>query len=292
MIRRLARSLLNLLSQNQKYFLLRELSNQLSIVSMAKTGEIGDIEGSPNDWTIFRRYVHGIIWETDTSDVCVNFFDKFGHGTFVDIGANIGMIFIPVLSRSGCAGLGVEASPFNFSCLRDNCSRNLPPNSVRLLNIAVGDHNGPVQFNVNTVNFGDHRVSVEGELTVDCRRFDDAISDMKLMRPILAKVDIQGSELRFFYGAKEFLKNADAMVLEYSPFDQNYNDCMDEYDKILTENFAAVGVMNDFAQNEIPKKHELAKLNQQYLDNIKTRIRMRKWRDLSQGHENLFLLKI
>ena len=62
MIRRLAGLLLNILNENQKYFLLRELSNQLSIVSMTKKGKIGDIEGSPNDWTIFRRYVHGIIW--------------------------------------------------------------------------------------------------------------------------------------------------------------------------------------------------------------------------------------
>ena len=135
-------------------------------------------------------------------------------------------------------------------------------------------------------------VSAEGELTVESCRFDDAISDISLRRPILAKVDIQGSELRFLYGAKEFLKNADAMVLEYCPFDLNYSHNMDEYDRILTENFTRAGVVNDFAQNQIPKEHELAKLNQQYLDQIKTRIRMRKWHDPAQGHENLFLLKI
>ena len=55
MIRRLAGLLLNILNENQKYFLLRELSNQLSIVSMTKKGKIGDIEGSPNDWTIFPK---------------------------------------------------------------------------------------------------------------------------------------------------------------------------------------------------------------------------------------------
>ena len=239
-----------------------------------------------------RRYVHPIIWESNTSDVCVNFFDKFGCGTFVDVGANIGMIFIPVLSRSGCAGLAVEASPINFSWLQNNCNKNLPLQSVRLLNIAAGDHNGSVQLDANTINFGDHRVSAEGELTVESCRFDDAISDISLRRPILAKVDIQGSELRFLYGAKEFLKNADAMVLEYCPFDLNYSHNMDEYDRILTENFTRAGVVNDFAQNQIPKEHELAKLNQQYLDQIKTRIRMRKWHDPAQGHENLFLLKI
>ena len=90
--------------------------------------------------------------ESNTSDVCVNFFDKFGCGTFVDVGANIGMIFIPVLSRSGCAGLAVEASPINFSWLQNNCNKNLPLQSVKLLNIAAGDHNGSVQLDANTIN--------------------------------------------------------------------------------------------------------------------------------------------
>ena len=291
MIHGLVRTLIRKLGKDKKYFLLRELANDLAIASATKQGRIGPIEGNLNDWTIFRRYVHGEVWEEGTSKLCIDFFRRFGTGTFVDVGANIGMIFIPVLQQTGCRGIAIEASPVNFDYLRSNCARNLPADRVRLLNFAVGDANGTVRFETSTTNFGDHKVSESGGIEVDCKRFDDVAPDCNLQPPILAKVDIQGSELRFFRGASAFLKRLDGLILEYSPFDPSIRGDIAAYDATIRDNFTKMAMIRELPEKAIPAPEGLADVTQDALDRMKEKISARTWTNAAEGHENILLLK-
>ena len=110
----------------------REVASTLGISCVTANGPIGQIEGNLNDWTIFWRYVHGQVWENNTSRICIDYFNRYGQGTFIDVGANIGMIFIPVVQKSGSLGLAIEASPTTFAHLATNCARNLAKDAYKL----------------------------------------------------------------------------------------------------------------------------------------------------------------
>jgi len=291
MIRQLVSTLLRHLSQDHKYFLLREAANAVGISSVTVDGPIGLIEGNLNDWTIFRRYVQGQAWETTTSNICVDYFKRYGKGTFIDVGANIGMIFIPVVRKSGSFGVAVDASPINFSYLTANCMRNLSAGSYKLHRVAVGDRAGKVRFDVSSVNFGDHRVSQSGGIEVDVVRFDDLQDACSLARPVLIKLDIQGYEPEFLAGATNLLAVCDAMLLEYSPFgEKNYN-WLGDHDRAIVENFSRIVRHDAMRYQELPPESTFVEVNQAVLDEIKRSILARKWNDPKEGHENILLFR-
>jgi FkbM family methyltransferase len=290
MIRSLARALLRGLSHDQKFFLLREVANLLGVSSVTVNGPIGPIEGNLNDWTIFRRYLHGQAWETSTAALCVDYFKRYGKGTFVDVGANIGMIFIPVVQRSECFGVAIDASPINFSYLATNCRRNLPATSYKLSHVAVGNRSGKVCFDISGVNFGNHRVSDNGTTQVDLIRFDDLHDARDFPKPILIKLDIQGYEPEFLAGAPNLLMVCDALLLEYSPFGEKSHDWIEDYDRTILENFARIVRYDTMGNRELPPESAFLEASQSVLDEIKRSISMRKWNDPKEGHENILLL--
>ena len=291
MIRLVTKAMLRRLSQDHRYFLLRELANTLRITSVTANGPIGSIEGNLNDWTIFRRYVHGHAWETNTSSICIDYFKRYGKGTFIDIGANIGMIFIPVVQSSESFGVAVEASPKNFSYLATNCMRNLPADSYKLNRVAVGAKAGKVKFNDSSINFGDHRVSENGAIEVDLVRFDDLADARNFPKPILIKLDIQGSEPEFLAGATNLLANCDSMIMEYSPFEEKGFDWIGDYDRAIIENFSKMVRYDKLGCRELPLGSAFVNVDQTALDDLKRSISARKWRNLTEGHENIMLFR-
>jgi FkbM family methyltransferase len=289
-IRRLAQSAIHLLKRDHKYFLFREIAHDLGIASVTANGPIGLMEGSLDDWTIFRRYVHGGAWETRTSHVCIDYFKRYGAGTFVDVGANIGMVFVPVVREAGCFGIAIDASPTNFSYLATNCLRNLDFGSYKLNQIAVGDRAGKVKFDTSSSNFGDHKISEVGTIEVDLMRFDDLYNARDFARPVLVKLDIQGAEPEFFAGATNLLAVCDAMVLEYSPFGEKGYDWIGEFDRKIIENFSRM-LRYDRVRNHHGDAEKPEVVNQNALDGIKRSIAARQWHDPREGHENLLLLR-
>lgn len=288
-IRRLTKSALRSIGREKQYFLFREVANELGISSVTVDGTVGRLEGNVNDWTIFRRYVHGEAWGQPISDLCIDFFRKRGKGTFIDVGANIGTIFIPVVSKSGSFGIAIDASPENFSYLANNCMRNLRPASYELHGVAVGDRPGKVQFDTSSINFGDHKVSSVGNIEVDVMRFDDMCDVRKLMKPILVKVDIQGYEGEFMSGAPTLLKACDAMIIEYSPFCRDDPSWISEVDRTILQNFSYVSFFQESGGRAMPG--DFVALSQKTLDDSKHRIAAKKWHHPKDGHENVLLVR-
>jgi FkbM family methyltransferase len=291
MIRSLAKSLLARLNSDQKYFLLRELANSFGISSVTVDGPIGPIAGNPNDWTIFRRYVHGQSWESSTSAICIDFFRRHGPGTFVDVGANIGMIFIPVVKEANCFGVAIEASPINFSDLAVNCMRNLPIQSYKLNHVAVGDRAGKIRFDVSGVNFGNHRVSESGNIEVQAACFDELYDARNFAKPVLVKVDIQGHEPEFLAGAENLLSACDALILEYSPFGQKGYDWVEGYDRRILQFFSRMARYGDRTSDALHIENSAVKLDRNALDKLKEDISARKWADMREAHENIMLFR-
>lgn len=141
----------------------------------------------------------------------------------LDVGAYIGMTSIAFLreahfNRSIC----FEPSPSNFSLLQRNIEQNQLEDRVTAINIALGQENGEILFELSEKNHGDNRVRTnheaanvqENAYNEQCRevikvpmRTLDSLGVSGLLDPGkigLLWMDVQGAEPAFFSGATHF----------------------------------------------------------------------------------------
>lgn len=83
-----------------------------------------------------------------------------GKGTFLDVGANIGVISIGILHHTEFErAIGIEPEPRNFGLLQHNARQNqLSSDRYVCLPYAASDRDGEAEFELSNKNFGDHRV--------------------------------------------------------------------------------------------------------------------------------------
>lgn len=244
MVRNLARRLLTAVPANKRYALLRELAGSFGITTVVAEGSCGPIEGNLHDWTIFRSYVIGRQpWERTTTNVIVDFFDRNGIGTYLDIGSHIGLLLIPVVQRTGVFGIGFEPSPLSYHYLERNCRRHLGDDVCQLHNVALGNENGTIGFWAPGSQFHLHKIDPAGELKVPLRTLDSTVDLASCAKPILAKVDIEGAEKKFLEGAKESLPLIDGLIIEYAPENLPDNDEDASFLKVLSRYFSRYHVI-------------------------------------------------
>ena len=155
-----------------------------------------------------------------------NLFAEHG-GTYLDIGANIGLTVIPIAQNPQVACHAFEPEPTNFRYLSENVFLNCRAGNVRLLNLALFDRDATLPFEISERHSGDHRISVidvEGELgeqdrkkiSVSAKRLDDVITD--ITKPLAAKIDVQGAEPFVLAGGRNTLSQASLLSLEFWPY--------------------------------------------------------------------------
>jgi FkbM family methyltransferase len=159
------------------------------------------------------------------------FFKSNDAGTFIDIGAHIGLIIVPVAKLSFVECRGYEPSPVNFRLLEKNVATNDVVGSVTLKNIAVSDRDGHILMELSPDSSGDHRIRQEGpikdglfneaarqELRVTTAKLDSDIDCSALTGPVVIKVDVQGAEPLVFKGATKLIQRSAFVVMEYWPY--------------------------------------------------------------------------
>lgn len=145
------------------------------------------------------------------------------NGVFVDIGANIGTITLPVcIQRRDIKALCIEASLRVFNYLLENVKMNKLSNCI-LINKAVSDIDGqqvdffspPDQHGKGSLSpvFTDHPESVE-TITLDTLFYQH-----KFVSVDFIKIDIEGYEYYAFKSAEETLKKQDAPVILFEFID-------------------------------------------------------------------------
>lgn len=171
----------------------------------------------------FEIYFNGV-YEKETIDLIIN---RLPRGSaFLDIGANIGSILLPVAKkRPDVACYGIEASPRVFRYLTVNLESNRLANS-RVFNYAATDCEGEeVKFFSPRELFGKGSMSAvftdEFE-TVSTVRVDRLIEKEKIERIGLIKVDIEGYEYFALKGAEKLLQKQTApdILFEFSAWSE------------------------------------------------------------------------
>lgn len=132
------------------------------------------------------------------------------NGVFIDIGANIGAISIPLaLERKDIRIIAIEASPWIFNVLQGNVLLNRLSN-ITALNYAVYSESGKqVGIYAPKELFGKGSLSpiyTKEEEQVETITIDDIVLKQKLDSLDFLKVDVEGFEASVFLGMKDAAK--------------------------------------------------------------------------------------
>lgn len=197
------------------------LCHILGVESLAVSGDLGLIEGHRDDTAVFSRYLIERTWSPALLGTVTPLLAN--GGTYVDVGANIGLTTIPIASSTPARCIAFEPDPESFRFLRKNLITN-GIESVEAHNIALFSEETILEFEVAKWNRGDNRIRIGSAplrtggstLTkVPARRLDDVLDHVR--GPVVCKVDTQGAEVHVLRGASRFLGRADLVVLEFWP---------------------------------------------------------------------------
>ena len=157
-----------------------------------------------------------------------------GHGftceTLVDVGANIGTICIPAVTR-GLArrAIAIEPEPANFRLLEINVRLNDLSDRIVLHNVAVGPADGQtLQMELSQDNSGDHRIRVSSDdgaydertrrvIQVESKTLDTLVGSLEASST-LVWMDTQGYEGQVLLGAANIVAARVPLVLEFWPY--------------------------------------------------------------------------
>lgn len=212
--------------------LFRLTGNVLNVKACTCEGDLGIYEGHLQDKGVLGYYLVYHTWEPQIQQLLIEKLFCHDTGTFIDVGANIGLTTIPLkLNRSNVSIIAVEADPDNFVFLKNNLERN-SVHDVTLFNVAACAQDGELAFERSPNNAGDHRLrfseinrsadyygeSNRSVISVKTKRLDSIIQSELLTKPIVLKCDVQGSEVHVLGGAEHLLKVIDFMVIEFWPY--------------------------------------------------------------------------
>lgn len=251
--RKIANFLFQLIPMRIRKLLLLELAGTCDFNKISAEGDCGEILGSVKDRVIFQTYALTGKWSSGTSKIISNFLEKHSKGTFLDIGANIGLTAIPVIKLGGVNCILFEPEPKNYSLLNYNVKYNCPRGSYQLHNLALFDSNIELSFELDEKNHGDHRVRMGGNkpgstnfmehsrktIQVQGRCLDNIIDSMNITRPLVAKIDTQGAEYNVYKGGRKLLSTADMLIIEFWPYGiKRMGGLPEELIKMLEQDFS------------------------------------------------------
>jgi len=195
-------------------------TSRLDHLQLCASGSYGLIQSAINDGLILPAYARTGVYEPRLAALFREFFAKQGGGTYLDIGANIGLTTIPVAQDPAVRCLAFEPDPVNSRHLRANVERNCPNHNVTVCQVALFSDQSTLEFALNDWNLGDHRLSLahggpNRTIQVDAVPLDRFLD--RVVGPVAAKIDTQGAEPFVIAGGREVLARASLVVVEFSP---------------------------------------------------------------------------
>ncbi|PRY98652.1 FkbM family methyltransferase [Jezberella montanilacus] len=173
---------------------------------------------------------HGLLDYQSLETVVSLLGPNFSRDLLVDVGANIGSICVPAVSRGAFKrAIAIEPEPHNFSLLSANVFINQVSGQITTHNLALGPTSGDsLTFELSDSNFGDHRIRTSSDaglygedrrktLTVRSDTLDSVVPDLK-PEGTLIWMDTQGFEGHILTGASKALAKGPPLVIEFWPY--------------------------------------------------------------------------
>jgi len=192
---------------------------------------------SSRDTGVGRMLVcHGLLDYKTLETVIAILGPNFSRDLLVDVGANIGSICVPAVSRGVFKrAIAVEPAPDNFSLLSTNISVNNVADRISTYNFALGSQNGEhVTFELAESNFGDHRIRTRSDaglyeedkrktLSVRSETLDSIAGKLDPENSLIW-MDTQGYEGHILKGARTALSSRIPLVIEFWPYGMNRSE--------------------------------------------------------------------
>ncbi len=211
------------------YELVQALGRRCGITDIRVLGDYGLIEGALADTAVLATYARTRRWAAGHNRIIEFFFAAQDGGTYIDIGANIGLTTIPIARHVGVACKAFEPEPENFRHLTRNLRHNCNAGNVEAFNLALFDRHGTIAFELADDNLGDHRIHLADDdgsfgearrrvITVPTERLDDVLNVANLAQPVVVKIDTQGAECQVLEGGRTVLDASALVAFEFWPY--------------------------------------------------------------------------
>jgi len=202
------------------YPVFARLRPQLRLVEVAANGDRGVITGAADDMAVLPEYALSGTFSASITALMTEFLRDSG-GTFIDIGANIGLTVIPFARMPGVHCLAFEPEPRNFNFLRRNVARNAPDASIELHQVAPFHSRSQLSLAIAEDNLGDHRVTLGGvpgrrSIAIEAFPLDDFAASVR--GKLAVKIDTQGAEPFVIAGGAAVLARASILAIEFCPY--------------------------------------------------------------------------
>ncbi len=208
-----------------RFGLLSWLAARSRVSAFVVDGDAGPVEGSSRDLGVLRGYARDGSWAPLTVRLLRDALAR--GGTYLDVGANIGLTTLPIARDPAVVCHAFEPDPESFGYLSRNVARHGVGGSVTLRQLALFDRPGTLPLAVASANRGDNRLAppgpgdpeTGGRRTVDVAlaRLDDTLDPATLRRPIVVKIDTQGAEPLVVAGGSRLLAETSLLILEFWP---------------------------------------------------------------------------
>lgn len=217
------------LPRHIKKVLIAGSARSAGIRSFQYDGRLGTFQGAAEDKGVFLQYVLNDDWAPEIQSLLGNLFPA-GVGTYLDIGANIGLTTIPIGRNTGLTCHAFEMEEQNYLFLTYNVWANGVTANVRAYHYALFSENTELEMEISEENRGDHRVRLASAAAnaygerdrrtrkVPARRLDSILAKEDLVAPVVLKVDVQGAEVDVLRGAGDLLSEVDYIILEFWPY--------------------------------------------------------------------------
>jgi len=200
---------------------------RIGISAVKAKGEFGEIQSVPGDLNVFATYARSGTYVKRQNDLVEEFFHEHDHGTFIDIGANIGLTTIPVARNPAVRCFAFEPEPVSFGNLAANISANCCHGNVTISQIALFDRTSIIEFEVEERNLADHRIHLSNRpgqyseqqrrvIKVNAAPLDDVVNEVS--GALAVKIDTQGAEPFVIAGGRRILTRAGLLILEFWPY--------------------------------------------------------------------------
>lgn len=193
----------------------------------------------PKNSIIFERAINEGIYEQENVRI-IEVLTK-EDTTVLDIGANIGLMAIPVLtSKKNVKVISVEPSPNSFPFLFKTQQNSPLKNRWSLINKATSNQVGKINFQLANPSdaayesiLNTNRATFVNSVEVDCTTIDNIWREHEKPNVSFIKIDIEGADLLALNGALECIKTCKpAILMEWNktniiPFEINNSNLFD-----------------------------------------------------------------
>lgn len=224
-------TLLEMMPEDDVRAMLISSARRLGLTGFVADGTLGAMAGLIGDESVHRQYWVSREWTPPLRNLFAETLTD--GGTYIDVGANIGLTVIPMARLPGVRCIALEPEPTNYSFLRANAALNAVDSLIEFHNVAAMAVDGELVMSVSPWNSGDNRVeasadhwhepppeSIAGKALVRVRgiSLDTLLKPETLEGPVVCKIDTQGAEVEVLRGARLTLRQVDLLAIEFWPF--------------------------------------------------------------------------